>query len=74
MKSSEHFQSPHSGFESFCTPLVDFWLVWPAIVKMLKMIADDWRDPDAQKRAVKSMDALTGHAVLDVGLVADYAA
>ena len=31
-------------FESFYPPLVDFLLVLPAIIKMLKMFAEDWRD------------------------------
>ena len=29
--------------ESFYTPLLDFLIVLPAIIKMLKMIAEDWR-------------------------------
>ena len=61
-------------FESFYTPLLDFLLVLPAIVKMLKMIAEDWRDPKAQKRAIHSLDCMTGQFVLDTGLIADYAA
>ena len=61
-------------FESFYTPLLDFLIVLPAIVKMLKMIAEDWRDYKAQNRAIHSLDAMTGQFVLDTGLVADYAA
>ena len=61
-------------FESFYTPLVDFLVVLPAIVAMLKMIAEDWRDSKAQQRAIHAMDAMTGQFVLDTGLVADYAA
>ena len=30
-------------FESFCTPLFNLLLVIPAVIKMLKMIAEDWR-------------------------------
>ena len=61
-------------FESFYTPLVDFLVVLPAIVVMLKMIAEDFRDAGAQKRAVHTLNAMTGQFVLDTGLVADYAA
>ena len=61
-------------FESFYTPLVDFLVVLPAIVVMLKMIAEDFRDAGAQKRAVHALNAMTGQFVLDTGLVADYAA
>ena len=35
-------------FESFYTPLVDFLVVLPAIVFMLKMIAEDFRDDRAR--------------------------
>ena len=61
-------------FESFYSPLLDFLIVLPAIVKMLKMIAEDWRDDEAQARAIHSMEAMTGQFVLDTGLVADFAA
>ena len=54
-------------FESFYTPLLDFLIVLPAIVKMLKMIAEDSRSCGAQARAVHSLDAMTGQFVLDTG-------
>ena len=38
------FKFAPQRFESLCTPLMDFLLIVPAIVKMLKMIAEDWRD------------------------------
>ena len=50
-------------FESFYTPLLDFLIVLPAIVKMLKMIAEDSRSDKAQKRALDAMGSITGQLV-----------
>ena len=41
---------------------------------MLKMIAEDWRDDDAQNRAITSMGALSGQMLCDTGVTSDYAA
>jgi len=59
-------------FESFCTPLFDLLIVIPAVVKMLKMIAEDWRDDVAAKRAMKALHEIDGQFILDLGLLADY--
>ena len=44
-------------FESFYSPVVDFLLILPAIVVMLKMIAEDMRDDEVSKRAIDTMNA-----------------
>ena len=61
-------------FESFYTPLMNLLLVIPAIVKMLKMIAEDWRDPKQAQRAMRALSAFDGQFILVLGLIADYGA
>ena len=46
-------------------------MVIPAVVKMLKMIAEDWRDDKQAKRATNALREIDGQFILDVGLIAD---
>ena len=62
--------APHR-FESFCTPFFNLLIIIPAIVKMLKMIAEDKRDPKQAQRASKAMRQIDGQWILDTGLIAD---
>ena len=59
-------------FESFCTPFFNLLIIIPAIVKMLKMIAEDKRDPKQAQRASKAMRQIDGQWILDIGLIADF--
>ena len=60
-------------FESFCRPLFTVICLLVPVVTMLTMIADDWRDDKAKKRAEKSLSALTFRFIVNMGLSADYA-
>ena len=59
-------------FNPLKAPLLEFLVVLPAVVVMLKEIAEDGRDIKAQARAVHALEQITGQFVLDTGLVCDY--
>ena len=60
-------------FESFCRPLFQVICLLVPIVMMLTMIAEDWRDDKAKRRAEKVLNALTLGFIVNMGLSADYA-
>ena len=69
-----NFSFAPQRFESFYTPLFNLLLILPAVIWMLKQIAEDWRDDDAKFRAMRALNAIDAQFVLDLGLICDYAA
>ena len=68
------FTFAYHRFESFCTPLFDLLMIIPAIIWMLKTIAEDWRDNIQVKRALRALEAIDAQFILDLGLIVDYGA
>ena len=70
-KLQKRFTFAAHRFESFCTPLFDLLLIIPAIIKMLKQIAEDNRDGKQAQRAMMALRAIDGQWIIDIGLIAD---
>ena len=70
----QSFSFAYHRFESFCTPLFDFPLILPAVIWMLKAIAEDWRCEEQSKRALRSLEAIGAQFILDLDLIADHGA
>ena len=68
------FSFAYHRFESFCTPLFNLLMIIPAVIWMLKAIAEDWRCDDQSRRAMRSLAAIDAQFILDLGLIADYGA
>jgi len=52
--------------------LFNLLVVIPAIIKVLKMVAEDWRDYLQQQRALKALEQIDAQFIIDIGLIADY--
>lgn len=67
----QSFSVAPQRFESVYTPLCDFLCFLPAVIKIVKMVAEDWREPEARGRATAVLSEISAHFVFDVGLIAD---
>ena len=59
-------------FESFYIPLFNLLCIIPAVIWMLKTIAEDWRCDKSSKRALRALDAIDAQFILDLGIMSDY--